>query len=49
MYGMFMNNSKFNQDISNWKLRPTILNHFESTDMFLNCKIKKEFMPKGTN
>jgi hypothetical protein len=44
MSDMF-NSSDFNQDISEWKINPKC----KVNDMFKNCKIKKEFIPEGTN
>lgn len=41
MENMFRS-SKFNQDISNWKLNPDC----KTRDMFYNCDINEKFIPK---
>jgi surface protein len=43
MRWMFSHASSFNQDLSKWKLK-----HGCDTEyMFVECRIKKEFKPKG--
>jgi hypothetical protein len=40
MYEMFIC-SNFDQDISNWKIKPNC----NTTNMFKDCKIKEEYKP----
>jgi hypothetical protein len=44
MRGMF-SKSKFNQNISKWEINPKC----DTENMFYNCNINKEFIPKGVS